>query len=308
MPFRFRKSLKIFPGLKINLSKGGISTSVGGRGASLNIGKRGLRSTVGIPGSGLSYSASTSNKTSHSNRVSSNGLGCITFPFVLLWGIIKVLFTFLVKLLQGATKLTTWAWNQATSTRERKVITASIIGVALTMICTFTLISSTLNAFGLLSTPDTNAISTSIASTLIASFSQTAIAIPTATLTPSPPATLTPAPITLEAIVYGLKNAGLEAENPTLLSKSDYGLAPYVCKGAHFFIPSVCSDCGGRIFVCPNQDDLNALQSYYRDLGRQSAALYSWVFSKNNVLIQINGDMQESVARNYETVLNSIVK
>lgn len=56
MPFRFRRSFKIMPGVKINISKGGLSTSFGGRGGSLNLGKNGIRQTVGIPGSGLSFS------------------------------------------------------------------------------------------------------------------------------------------------------------------------------------------------------------------------------------------------------------
>lgn len=56
MGFRFRKSVRLMPGVRLNLSKGGISTSLGGRGGSINIGKRGVRATAGIPGSGLSYS------------------------------------------------------------------------------------------------------------------------------------------------------------------------------------------------------------------------------------------------------------
>lgn len=42
----------------MNLSKGGISTSIGKAGGTLNIGKRGIRPTVGIPGSGLSFTPS----------------------------------------------------------------------------------------------------------------------------------------------------------------------------------------------------------------------------------------------------------
>lgn len=61
MPFRFRRSFKIFPGLKINLSKSGISTTIGKRGASLNFGKRGAKLTTGIPGTGISH---TTNLTS----------------------------------------------------------------------------------------------------------------------------------------------------------------------------------------------------------------------------------------------------
>ena len=36
--FRFRKTISVLPGVKINLSKTGVSTSVGGKGATLNVG------------------------------------------------------------------------------------------------------------------------------------------------------------------------------------------------------------------------------------------------------------------------------
>lgn len=56
MTLRFRKSIKIMPGVRLNASLSGLSATVGRRGASVNIGKRGVRGTVGVPGSGLSYS------------------------------------------------------------------------------------------------------------------------------------------------------------------------------------------------------------------------------------------------------------
>lgn len=56
MALRFRKSIKIAPGIRLNVSKGGVSTSIGGRGATVNISKKGTRVTAGIPGSGLSAS------------------------------------------------------------------------------------------------------------------------------------------------------------------------------------------------------------------------------------------------------------
>ena len=55
MGFRFQKRIKIAPGLRLNISKTGISTTVGRNGASVNIGKTGTHSTVGIPGTGLSH-------------------------------------------------------------------------------------------------------------------------------------------------------------------------------------------------------------------------------------------------------------
>ena len=55
MGFRFQRRIRLGPGFRINLSKSGVSGSVGGRGAWFTIGPRGTRSTVGLPGTGLSY-------------------------------------------------------------------------------------------------------------------------------------------------------------------------------------------------------------------------------------------------------------
>jgi len=51
---RFRKSIPIFKGLKMNLSKSGVSlTAGGGRGVSANIGRDGVFLNTSIPGTGL---------------------------------------------------------------------------------------------------------------------------------------------------------------------------------------------------------------------------------------------------------------
>ena len=56
MTLRFRQTFTLFPGVRINIGKRGISTSIGVPGASVNIGRQGVRATVGAPGTGLSYS------------------------------------------------------------------------------------------------------------------------------------------------------------------------------------------------------------------------------------------------------------
>jgi hypothetical protein len=56
MGFRFRRSIRLLPGMRINLSKSGPSLSVGRRGATMNFGSKGTKMTVGLPGSGMSYS------------------------------------------------------------------------------------------------------------------------------------------------------------------------------------------------------------------------------------------------------------
>jgi hypothetical protein len=57
MPIRFRRSFKIFPWFKINVSKSGISETVGSKGFHLTFGKRGVRQSIGLPGTGLSESS-----------------------------------------------------------------------------------------------------------------------------------------------------------------------------------------------------------------------------------------------------------
>ncbi len=54
MPIRFRRTMHILPGVRINMSKHGISTTVGPRGMHLTFNRYGVRQDVGIPGTGLS--------------------------------------------------------------------------------------------------------------------------------------------------------------------------------------------------------------------------------------------------------------
>ena len=63
MGLRFRRSLKIAPGIKLNFNKNSRSITFGARGAHYTINSKGKRtSSVGIPGTGLSYSTTTTKK------------------------------------------------------------------------------------------------------------------------------------------------------------------------------------------------------------------------------------------------------
>lgn len=78
MPFKFRKSIKLAPGIKVNLSKSGISTSVGGKGHTVNVGKRGVKTTVGIPGTGISHTSNISAPKVHTAQPKRKSSGCGT--------------------------------------------------------------------------------------------------------------------------------------------------------------------------------------------------------------------------------------
>ena len=92
MGFRFRKTIKLFPGVKLNFSKSGVSTSIGGPGATINISKRGTRGTVGIPGTGVSYSENLTEPehlrtvaTTDQEQQQNEGM---SMGALLLWGIL----------------------------------------------------------------------------------------------------------------------------------------------------------------------------------------------------------------------------
>ncbi len=57
MGFRYRRRLSILPGLWLNLSKSGVSASLGGHGLTANLNRHGVQETVGLPGSGLTSMA-----------------------------------------------------------------------------------------------------------------------------------------------------------------------------------------------------------------------------------------------------------
>lgn len=66
MAFRFRKSVKIAPGVRLNLNKKSTSVSFGGKGFHHTISSTGRRTTtMGLPGTGISYSTTESVHKDH---------------------------------------------------------------------------------------------------------------------------------------------------------------------------------------------------------------------------------------------------
>ena len=77
MGWRFRRSIKLFPGLKINFSKSGVSATVGTKGASVTLDPKGTYVNTGIPGTGI-YSRdkipSGRNKTTENTYSTQEGI------------------------------------------------------------------------------------------------------------------------------------------------------------------------------------------------------------------------------------------
>lgn len=107
MGLRFRKSVKIAPGVKVNFNKKSISTTFGTKGAHHTISTSGKKTTsIGIPGTGISYvETSSSNNTFNHNtdkknsettsKSNSMGKGCLgIFLGLFLIALLLALYTF----------------------------------------------------------------------------------------------------------------------------------------------------------------------------------------------------------------------
>ena len=92
MALRFRKRIKIMPGVYLNLGKTGVSTSRGGPGATINLKPgRKPRATVGIPGTGISYSETIEASEPGQPERGGIGIGGWVIAALLIWGLFQLL-------------------------------------------------------------------------------------------------------------------------------------------------------------------------------------------------------------------------
>lgn len=87
MGFRFQKRIKILPGITLNVSKSGLSTSVGPRGARVTMGHGKTRVTTGLPGTGISHTSISTNEP----QASSDSAGLPTWQIVLLCILVAII-------------------------------------------------------------------------------------------------------------------------------------------------------------------------------------------------------------------------
>jgi hypothetical protein len=66
MKFRFRKSKKILPGVKLHVTHTGISTTLGPKHLNVGVGKRGTNLNTSIPHTGISGTQKLSNTRTNS--------------------------------------------------------------------------------------------------------------------------------------------------------------------------------------------------------------------------------------------------
>lgn len=136
MGFRFRKSFKIAPGIKFNISKKGVGLTAGTKGAHISANTSGRKTkTVGIPGTGLSYTSTKggskkkmNNNTHQSRLASSNNNGSGHKWYQTTAGIIFLIIIFFPVGLYLMFKYTDW-------TQKTKKIVCVITGIMFIIGC-----------------------------------------------------------------------------------------------------------------------------------------------------------------------------
>lgn len=129
---------------------------------------------------------------------------------------------------------------------------------------------------------------------------------------------------TSDQVVEAFKASGLPCEEVRAITEEDYRLEGKVCpagidlttrlgpppkealEGRRFFAPSLCNECGGRILSFASQEDLEELRTWYVGRGREFCVFESWLYVRGNILVQIDGDIGEEMAKQYEAAMDSM--
>lgn len=91
MGLRVRRSIKVAPGVKVNIGKKSVGVSIGGKGGGVSYNsKTGVTSHVSIPGTGISYVEHSSSKKRKST--SQNATPQKASPITLrIWGVLLLI-------------------------------------------------------------------------------------------------------------------------------------------------------------------------------------------------------------------------
>ena len=74
-------------------------------------------------------------------------------------------------------------------------------------------------------------------------------------------------------------------------------------EATRFEIPSVGEGKGGRVFTFDTRRDLERVKNYYESFSSDS---YSYVFVKDNILMQLKGELPIQGAGQYRAVLDTM--
>ncbi len=90
MSFRFRRSIKLLPGIKLNIGTRGPSITTGVPGTHITMGGSSTRATVGLPGTGMSYTETIGRTGRGKARGSVPVIAICSAAISILFGVLKM--------------------------------------------------------------------------------------------------------------------------------------------------------------------------------------------------------------------------
>ncbi|UXS43786.1 hypothetical protein [Staphylococcus delphini] len=109
----------------------------------------------------------------------------------------------------------------------------------------------------------------------------------------------------------GFKDDGLSVKEEREMTRHDYGMAPMKAKeGVIFGVEKGYDDqyMNGRLMKFDNKDDLEQTKKYYDEVGKESALLYSHTYSKDDFLLQMNGEIDDKTFEKYKKSMENTLK
>jgi hypothetical protein len=117
---------------------------------------------------------------------------------------------------------------------------------------------------------------------------------------------------TSQDVVAEFKAQGVDVADSYPIEQEGQSPMPKTYKeGTRFTIASMGKDTngeakGGRVFTFDSQSDMKPVQDYFEGLGKPSGLLSSYVYTKDNILVQINGELSKDKAEEYNRVLQGM--
>lgn len=108
-------------------------------------------------------------------------------------------------------------------------------------------------------------------------------------------------------VITAFRTAGLNAQDIPSVSKDERdGLSAFMVIDTRRFRISANAGEMGMVLSFKNRYDMEQLKNYYLGLNRSLPQFSSWLFVKDNILLQINREVPESKARAYAAVLYTL--
>jgi len=110
--------------------------------------------------------------------------------------------------------------------------------------------------------------------------------------------------ITVDATMDAFLAAGLECETPAAVAKvSESPLPKTFADAKRCVAPSVGDDHGVRVFTFDTERDLSMVKDYYEGF---TGMFGSYVYRRENVVVQTSNSMPKEVAEKYKQALESV--